>query len=398
MKAGSPLLFDKYRPEIVVTSPVSGTVCAVNRGEKRKILEVVVKPDPQIDYLGFEVAQPKSLSKEEITELMLKSGLWCFMIQRPYGVIADPKQTPRDIFISGFDSAPLAPDMEFLLKKEGENLETAIEALSKLTTGKVHLGLDADGETGVLSKLSGARTHLFRGPHPAGNVGIQIHHTAPVNKGEIVWTIDVQNLAILGRFLRTGKVDMTKTIALTGSEVKNPQYHTLIGGANIRSVVENNLKDEDGNVRIISGNVLTGKKVEKNGFLGFYSNQITVIPEGDHYEFLGWIAPRFNKFSVSRSYFSWLMPKKAYKLDTNLNGGERAFVFNGIYDRYLPMDIYPVYLLKAIIAEDLDKMENLGIYEIIEEDFALCEFIDPSKIEMQALIRKGINQMMKELN
>lgn len=398
--AGSPLLFDKYRPEIVITSPVSGKVSAINRGEKRKIMEVVITPDDQINYLDFGMAPLKGLSKEEITDLMLRSGLWCFIIQRPYGILANPLETPKSIFISGFDSAPLAPNMDMILKKDADNINTGIEVLSKLTSGKVHIGLNADGESGVLSKVSGVQTHYFQGPHPAGNVGVQIHHVDPISKGELVWTIDVQNLAILGRFFRTGKVDMTKTIAVTGSEVATPQYYTIIGGASIRSIMKNNLKPqaECDSVRIISGNVLTGTKVEPNNFIGFYANQITAIPEGDKYEFFGWIAPRLSKFSVSHSYFSWLMPKKVYNLDTNLNGGERAFVVTGLYDKYLPMDIYPLYLLKAIIAEDIDKMENLGIYEVIEEDFALCEFVDPSKTEMQEIIRKGINQMIKELN
>ena len=397
VEAGSPLMFDKYRPQQFVTSPVSGLVSVVRRGEKRAILEVVVTPDSEIKYKDFGVAAGKKLTKEEITALMLESGLWNFIIQRPYGIIANPEDTPRDIFISGFDSAPLAPDMNYVLKGEKENIEAAVKILSHLTTGRVHIGLDATREAGFLEK-TGAQTHLFKGPHPAGNVGVQIHHTAPINKGETVWTINIQNLAILGRFFRTGTVDMAKTIALAGSRVESPRYYRIISGASVRSIVKGRLKPGYSNLRFISGNVLTGTKVERSGYLGFYANMLTVIPEGDSHEFIGWLMPRFNKFSVWRSYFSWLMPKKKrYDLDTNLNGGKRALVMTGAYDKYLPMDIYPLYLLKAAIAGDIDKMENLGIYEVIEEDLALVEFIDPSKTEVQDIIRGGLDLMLKEM-
>ena len=421
--AGTPLLFDKYRPEILVTSPVSGTVSAVNRGEKRKILEVVVIPDGKNGFVDFELPPPGRLTREEALDAIQRAGLWPMLIQRPYGVIANPADTPKAIFVSGFDSAPLAPDMDYVLRQDEASLNAGIEVLKKLTPGKVHLGLRSDGDSSFLGKtlnfldrgttapkpdldrapriiqhLKGAEKTWFEGPHPAGNVGVQIHHVDPVNKGETVWTIDIQHLAILGRFFRTGRVDMTKTIALTGTGLNNQYYAKTISGASIRSLVEGNIVHDEGSFRIISGNVLTGQKVELNGFLGFYGNQLTVIPEGDHYEFVGWIMPRLNKFSVSKTYFSWLMPWKRYNLDTNLNGGERAFIFNGIYDKYLPMDIYPVYLIKAVIANDIDKMENLGIYEVIEEDLALCEFIDPSKTEMQAILRQGIDQMIKELS
>ena len=240
---------------------------------------------------------------------------------------------------------------------------------------------------------------MFEGPHPAGNVGVKFHHIDPINKGDVVWTVDVQHVAMIGRFFRNGKVDMSKIIALTGSETVQPRYFSVIAGLPINSIVrQKELRSQTEKVRIISGNVLTGRRVEPEGYLGFYSNQVTVIPEGDTYEFLGWGMPRLNKFSVSRSYFSWLCPKKHYRLDTNMNGGVRAYVVTGLYDKYLPMDIYPLYLLKAILAGDIDKMENLGIYEVIEEDFALCEFVDPSKTEMQAIIRQGIDLMIKELN
>ncbi len=398
VKVGTPLFFDKYRPQILFTSPVSGKVSDIVRGEKRKILEVVITPEAEQVYETFEVPAVEAADREQIKSLLLNAGLWPMIIQRPYGIIANPQDTPKSIFVSGFDSAPLAPDMNFVLENEAENLETGFALLGKLTDGKVYLGLK-NGTSGVLNQVKNAEIRLFEGPHPAGNVGVQIHHIDPINKGDVVWTVDVQHVAMIGRFFRTGKVDMSKIIALTGSETAQPRYFSVITGLPINSIVrQKELRSQTGKVRIISGNVLTGRRVEPEGYLGFYSNQVTVIPEGDTYEFLGWGMPRLNKFSVSRSYFSWLSPKKHYRLDTNMNGGVRAYVVTGLYDKYLPMDIYPLYLLKAILAGDIDKMENLGIYEVIEEDFALCEFVDPSKTEMQAIIRQGIDLMIKELN
>lgn len=398
VKVGTPLFFDKYRPQILFTSPVSGKVSAIVRGEKRKILEVVITPEAEQVYETFDVPAIEATDREQIKSLMLKAGLWPMIIQRPFGIVANPQDTPKSIFVSGFDSAPLAPDMNFVLENEAENLETGFALLGKLTDGKVYLGLK-NGTSGVLNQVKNAEIRLFEGPHPAGNVGVQIHHIDPINKGDVVWTVDVQHVAMIGRFFRTGRVDMSKIVALTGSETAQPRYFSVITGLPINSIVrQKELWSQTEKVRIISGNVLTGRRVEPEGYLGFYSNQVTVIPEGDTYEFLGWGMPRLNKFSVSRSYFSWLSPKKHYRLDTNMNGGVRAYVVTGLYDKYLPMDIYPLYLLKAILAGDIDKMENLGIYEVIEEDFALCEFVDPSKTEMQAIIRQGIDLMIKELN
>ncbi|HJB84068.1 MAG TPA: Na(+)-translocating NADH-quinone reductase subunit A [Candidatus Alistipes merdigallinarum] len=398
VKVGTPLFFDKYRPQILFTSPVSGKVSDIVRGEKRKILEVVITPEAEQVYETFEVPTVEAADREQIKSLLLQAGLWPMIMQRPYGIIANPQDTPKSIFVSGFDSAPLAPDMNFVLENEAENLEAGFALLGKLTDGKVYLGL-RNGTSGVLNRVKNAEIRLFEGPHPAGNVGVQIHHIDPINKGDVVWTVDVQHVAMIGRFFRNGKVDMSKIIALTGSETVQPRYFSVIAGLPINSIVrQKELRSQTEKVRIISGNVLTGRRVEPEGYLGFYSNQVTVIPEGDTYEFLGWGMPRLNKFSVSRSYFSWLCPKKHYRLDTNMNGGVRAYVVTGLYDKYLPMDIYPLYLLKAILAGDIDKMENLGIYEVIEEDFALCEFVDPSKTEMQAIIRQGIDLMIKELN
>ena len=355
VKAGTPLFFNKYNERVVFTSPVSGTVSAINRGEKRCILNVTVQADATQMYEEFAKLNVQTASREEIIDLLLKSGLWPMIIQRPYGIIADPSDTPKAVFVSTFDSAPLAPDYNFVLAGEKRNLETGIEAMRKLTSGKVHLGVRAGAE-GEMASLKGAEIHTFAGKHPVGNVGVQIHHVDPINKDERVWTVNIQDLAIIGRLLNEGRVDRTKVIAVAGSEVKNPQYYRLIDGAPVASVLKDNLKPSAHNPRIISGNVLTGRKTPADGFIGFYANMVTVIPEGNHYELLGWAMPRLNKFSVSRAYFSWLCPKKVYDLDTNLNGGERPFVVTGLYDKYLPMDIYPTYLLKAILAGDIDKM------------------------------------------
>ena len=399
VKAGTPLFFDKYHPEVLFTSPVSGTVDCVSRGDKRKILCVSVTADGKQDSEQFDVKPADKATGAEVKELLLKSGLWPFITQRPYGIVANPADEPKAIFVSGFDSAPLAPDMDFALQGQEENLKAGFEALKKLTAGKVHLGVKA-GADGVVSKAANVEKTAFKGPHPAGNVGVQIHHVDPINKGEIVWTVDIQMVAIIGRLFNTGKLDMTKVYALTGSELIEPVYVSAISGAPFVSLLRGNIKRQgrDGKVRIINGNVLSGKKADARMYVAANTNQITVIPEGDKYEFLGWAMPRCDKFSVSRSYFSWLMPKKTYVLDTNLHGGHRPYIVTGLFERYLPMDIYPMYLFKAILAKDIDKMENLGIYEVIEEDVALCEFVDPSKNDIQQTVRDGINLMIKELS
>ena len=391
VEAGSPLFFDKKRPEILFTSPVSGTVAAVNRGEKRKILSVVVSADKQVAYKEFAKLDVATASREEIVKLLLESGLWTMFVQRPYGVVATPSDMPKAIFVSAFDSAPLAIDYDFALAGDKEALQKGFDVLGRLTEGKVHLSYHAKQ---TAPQFSGVELHAFKGKHPAGNVGVQIHHIDPINKGEKVWTLNIQDVAILGRLFLSGKVDMSRVIAVAGSCVAEPKYYRVVAGASVESILGGKLSNE--HARVISGNVLTGRNVGKEGFLGVNANQITVIPEGDNYELLGWAMPRFNKFSVSRAYLSWLFPCRKYNLDTNMNGGERAFVMNDLYEQYLPMDVYPVHLVKACLANDLDKMENLGIYEVIEEDLALCEFVCPSKIEMQQIIRNGINSMIKE--
>ncbi len=395
VKAGDALFFDKYNPDILFSSPVSGTVKAINRGERRKILEVVVESDGKMESLAFAKADPSVLSREQIKTHLLQSGLWPFLKQRPYGILAKPADVPKNIFISCFDSGPLAPDYSFIMKGQEKMLQTGINALAKLTDGKVFLGISY-GNTGFFGQLKNVETNNFSGPHPAGVVGIQIHQVSPINKGEIVWAINLLDVLFIGRLFETGKIDMSKIIALTGSEVNAPQYYPTIHGACLENILVNNTKNEV-KERVISGNVLTGTQVEQDDYLGFFDHQLTVIPEGDKYEFMGWADPGFNKFTASKAFFSKLFPKKTYTLDANLHGGERAFVLSGQYEKYLPMDILPVYLLKAILANDIDKMEQLGIYEIVEEDLALCEYACTSKVKVQDIVRQGLGLMMKEL-
>jgi len=396
VKAGTPVFFDKYRDNIVFSSPVSGKIAEVHRGAKRKMLEIRIESDGKMDYEDYGASEPKNLDKKQVIEKLVKSGAWANIKQRPYAIIANPEDQPKAIHISAFDSAPLAPDFDFLLENEEKAFQTGIDALSRLTDGKVHLNIkDGQTQSKVFLNAKGVQINHFSGPHPAGNVGIQIHHIDPVNKGDIVWVVNPQSVVVIGRLFLTGKYDVSKIIALTGAEVKNPQYFKVISGTEVGPIIKEQIKSN--NARIISGNVLTGDQMDKNSYLGYYHNQITIIPEGDYHEFLGWGMPRFNKFSYSKTYFSWLNPKKRYNLDTNMNGGHRAFVLTGEYERVLPMDILPMQLLKAIIVKDIDLMENLGIYEVDEEDFALCEFIDASKTEMQVLVREGLDFMRKEM-
>jgi len=397
VKAGTPLFYDKNRPEVLFSSPVSGTVKSVNRGERRAILEVIIESDGSHESEQFEVGNLESLSRDQVKALLLKSGTWPSIIQRPYAVIANPSDTPKAIFISGFDTAPLATDFDFATTGEELAFQKGIDVLRMLTDGPVHFTIaDDNAANSIFNKVKGVELHKISGPHPAGNVGVQIHHISPINKGDIIWTLDPWAVIIIGRLFLKGVYDAQKVIALTGSEVIKPRYFRIISGASIESLIGGRVSDTPN--RYISGNVLTGEKIASHGFLGYYHSMVTVIPEGKHFDFLGWAAPGYSKFSASKTFVSSLFPKKNYRLDTNLNGGERAFVLTGQYEMVVPMDIYPVYLIKAILAEDIDAMENLGIYEIAEEDFALCEYVCTSKIEVQSIVRKGIEMMIKEMN
>ncbi len=398
VKVGTPLFYDKYRTDILFTSPVSGEVHLIRRGERRRILEVVIKADnPQV-FEEFGRSNPADLSREEVIGKMLKAGLWPTIKQRPYSIIANPDDSPKAIYISGFDTAPLSPDLDFAVKDEAESFQAGIDALNRLAEGKVNLNLNAEyPPSNVYTKVKGVNFNYFAGPHPAGNVGIQIHHINPINKGDIVWTVNPLDVIIIGRLFLRGIYDATKVIALAGSEVLKPRYFILKTGASISNIVAGNITKSPEELRFISGNVLTGTKISADGFLGFYDNMVTVIPEGDYHEFMGWAQPGFKKYSFSSSFLSNLFPGRKYALDTNLHGGERAYVVTGQYEKVLPMDIFPVHLIKAILAKDIDKMENLGIYEVAEEDFALCEYICTSKTNVQEIIREGLDLMIKEL-
>lgn len=395
VKAGTPLFFDKQHPQVLFTSPVSGTVSEIVRGDKRKILAVIITPDNEIVREQFPVETIAQMDAPKIKELLLSAGLWPMITQRPFGIIANPDDSPRDIYISALDTAPLGVDIDFILQDQQTPFALGIEVLQKLTCGKVNLSVSEHATAGTLSKIKNAQIHTFSGKHPAGLVGTQIAATRPIAKGEIVWTIEPQHVVMIGRLFATGQVDFEKIIALAGTQFKKTGYQRVIAGAKINSMIPaGTLAD---NSRLINGNPLCGQTTSTDQYLSPYGNALCAIPEGNKYEFIGWAMPRFHKFSASHSYFSFLTPKKKYNLDTNLNGGERALVMNGIYEKVMPLDIYPVYLLKAILAADIDKMENLGIYEVIEEDLALCEFICPCKIEWQKTLREGINLMIKEL-
>ena len=395
VKAGSVLMIDKNRPEIKFVSPVSGEVTAVNRGAKRKVLSIVVTPDAQIEYEEFGKKNVASLKGDEVKEAMLNAGMWPFVMQRPYDIVATPGETPRDIFVSAFYSAPLAPDFNYLVKGQEADFQTGLDALAKLTSGNVYVGIRKGS---AVQQVKGVELVEVEGPHPAANASVLINHTKPINKGETVWTVDPANVIIIGRLFNKGIADFSRKVVITGSETTEQGYVQAISGCTIKSLLGGRVAT-DAHIRIISGNVLTGTKVTMEDYLGAYDNQITVIPEGDEtHEFLGFAMPRTNQYSMSHSYFSWLMGKKEYVLDARIKGGKRAMIMSNEYDKVFPLDIYPEYLLKAIIAFDIDKMENLGIYEVAPEDFALCEFVDTSKIELQKIVRDGLTLLYKEMN
>ena len=395
VKAGDALFVDKKCPELRFVSPVSGKVVAVNRGERRRVLSVVVEADGQNAAVEYKAKDVPSLSADEVKADLLQSGLFAFIRQRPYDVIASPNDTPKAIFVSAFDSKPLAVDFEVALAGNEADFQTGLDALSRMAP--VYLGVNGKQNSAALSVPKNVTVTCFDGPHPAGNVGVQINHVSPVNKGEIVWTVAAEDVIFIGRLFNKGKVDFTRTIALAGSEVKNPSYSKVVLGAQISSITEGRL-EKNNTLRIIDGNVLTGNKTTEDGFLGAFSTEITVIPEIlNDAELLGWIAPRCSMFSTSRSYLSWLMPKRAYTMDARIKGGERHMIMSGEYDKVFPMDIYAGYLIKAIIAGDIDRMEALGIYEVAPEDFALAEFIDSSKLELQRIVRQGLDMLRKEM-
>ena len=393
--AGGPLFIDKNHPEVQFVSPVSGVVTSVERGARRKVLSITVEAAQEQDYEEFGKEDVSKMDAVSVKAALLKSGMFAFIKQRPYDIVADPTVAPRAIFVSAFDTNPLAPDFELALKGEEANFQTGLDALAKIA--KTYLSISVNQKAAALTQAKNVTLTVFDGPHPAGNVGVQINNIAPINKGETVWTIDPQAVIFIGRLFNTGHVDLTRLVAVTGSEVKKPSYCKLKVGALLTNVFAGNVST-DKNLRYISGNVLTGKQITANGFLGAFHSQVTVIPEGDDvHEMLGWIMPRFDQFSTSHSYFSWLMGKKEYTLDARVKGGERHMIMSNEYDRVLPMDIMQEYLIKAIIAGDIDRMEALGIYEVAPEDFALCEFVCSSKMELQRIVREGLDMLRREM-
>lgn len=393
VKAGDALFVDKLHPEVKFVSPVSGKVTSVERGDRRKILSVQVTADKQQVYADFGKKNVNSLSGEQVKSALLESGLFAFFLQRPYAVTANPADAPKAIFVSTFCDMPLAADFEVVLKGNEADFQTGIDALSKIA--KVHIGVKPSASS-ALANAKNAVVTVFDGKCPAGNVGVQINNVSPVNKGEVVWTLGAEEVIFIGRLFNTGKVDLTRTIAVAGSEIKAPAYVKALVGQQISSIVKGNIAT-DKKVRLIDGNPLTGLKVCETAFLGAHSTEITAIPEGDEAdEAFGWIMPRFNQFSTSRTYCSWLMGNKEYSLDARVKGGERHMIMSGEYDSVFPMDIYPEQLVKSIIAGDIEKMEALGIYEVAPEDFAVCEFVDSSKLELQRIVREGLDMLRKE--
>ena len=391
VKAGETLFFDKNSEKIKFVSPVSGIIHEILRGDRRKVLEIKIKADKEISYKKIEKINLVDLSNT--IDFLLENGLWTFIKQRPYDIIADPNSIPKDIFISGFDSSPLSADYDFITKDEKENIKAAIKCLTQLTNGSVHISIRKESNS-FLRELKNVVIHNVSGPHPAGNLSTIINKISPINKGDTVWTLNLPDLSIIGNAILNGKFVAERTIALVGSSVLDPKYIKTIIGSDISSF----LKLKHDNSRIISGNVLTGTKLDLKGNLRYYSNEITAIPEGDDYDLFGWAKPIFNKFSLSRALtFSWLFPDKKYDLNTNTNGEHRAFVVTGSFEEVFPLDIYPMQILKACMYEDLDEMEALGMYEISPDDFALTEFICVSKQPHQNIIRKGLDLMKKEI-
>lgn len=393
--AGSPVLADKTNPDILVASPVSGTVREIVRGEKRKLLAVVIEADNEQKYFEFKKGNPAELDAEDIKSAILSAGLWPWIIQRPYGIIADPQAKPKAVFVSAFDTAPLAACQEFILSDQTNAIQAGINAIAKMTGVNVHVGINS--EDSAFCKLKDVIFHNFEGKHPAGNVGVQISHVCPIRKEETVWTISLQGLAAIGKLFLTGRYDARRKVAVAGPMAIEPSYVSTLPGMPMSCLKPFYGTNED--ARIISGNILSGETVGTEGYLGFFDNTVTIIKEGTEQELFGWIRPiRYKQFSTDHTYFSWLTPWRRYEMDTNLHGGVRAFLMNdGYYAKVLPMDIYPLYLTKACLAGDIDKMEKFGIYEVLPEDLATCEFVDPSKNDIQNIIAKGIDLMLKEM-
>lgn len=388
VKVGDALFFDKNMPSVSFPSPVSGEIVEIERGAKRKILTVKILVDKELSYKKINI--PSQLTADNVKATLLEANCWSFVLQRPYNTIADPESTPKGIFVSTFDSSPLAPDFDMILSERSKEFNKGLEVLNVLAKGDLNIGKSKDSSL----SFSQGETHTFSGKHPVGNVGVQIHHVNPIRKGEVVWHVNAQDVCIIGQLFISGQYEPNKIIAVAGAEINTPQYYKVRQGQSLSTILDGQVNDPT--ARIIQGNVLTGKKSGMTDYLSPYTNQITAIAEGNESEFLGWLIPKTNKLSQSRSFFSWLMPKKKYNLNTNTHGEERPFVVSGEYEKVLPMNILPVQLLKAILSNDFERMEALGIYEVAEEDLALCEFVCSSKIEVQKVLREGLDMLKAE--
>jgi Na+-transporting NADH:ubiquinone oxidoreductase subunit A len=399
VKAGDALFVNKQFPQVRFASPVSGKVTAVERGERRKVLCIKVEADAKQEYVDFGKKDVAKMDGKAVIDALLEAGLFGYINQLPYAVSTNPETMPKAIFVSALRDKPLACRFEYEVKGQEEDFMTGLKALSKIAKTYLGVGIQPDllGELQKSKADEFVSVTVFDGPCPAGNVGVQVNNTDPINKGEVVWTIgDPTVVLFIGRLLNTGKVNLTRTVALCGSEIQKPAHVDMLVGEELSTLLSNSY-DASHHVRIINGNVLTGRQTSKDGFLGAYSSEITVIPEGDDAdEMLGWIMPRLKQFSVNRSYFSWLCGKKEFEADARIKGGERHIIMSGEYDKVLPMDIYGEYLIKAIITGDIDRQEQLGIYEVSPEDFALAEFVDSSKLELQRIVREGLNILRKE--
>jgi len=394
VKAGDALFVNKNCPEVKFASPVSGTVSAVVRGDRRKLLCVKVKADEKQTFSEFGLKGVESMNGDSVKQALLDAGLFGYINQLPFAISTTPDLSPKAIFVSALRDMPLAGDFEIELRGNEKSFQTGLTALSKIA--KTYLGIGSKQKSDALTNARDVEVNVFDGPCPAGNVGVQVNHISPVNKGEVVWTVDATAVIFFGRLFEEGRVDLHRRVAVAGSGIKNAHYVETLVGTPIAEVLKDNVKG-DRNYRIINGNPLTGTKASAEDFVGGHTSEVTVIPEGDDVnEMLGWILPRTKDFSVSRSYFSWLCKGKEYDLDARVKGGERHLIMSGEYDRVLPMDIYGEYLVKAIIAGDIDRMEQLGIYEVSPEDFALAEFVDSSKLELQRIVREGLDLVRKE--
>ena len=397
VNVGDVIFYSKKDERIKFCSPVDGLIKEIVRGAKRKIIEIVIDVDKNQKKLEHNIIELEKLNADEIKNIILNSGCWPFIKQRPYEIIANPLEKPKSIFISSFNSAPISADFQIILDDQKEEFKTGLKVLSKLTDGEINICIKKDIST-FINDIKGIKTHIVSGPHPSGNVGVQIHHINPINSGERVWTLGPEDVAILGRFFLTGFYNPIRTIAVSGAPVKYPKYYKTIIGSELREIINDAGIDLKDSLRIINGDVLTGTKVEPDNYLGFYNNTVSVLREGNQYRMFGWVPFINNKIpSIYKTSFSWLFPNNKYDLDTNLNGEERAFVVTGEMEKVFPMDIFPMQLLKECMAENIDKMESLGIYEVAPEDFSLIDYSSSSKIEAQYIIRKGLDLMIKEV-